>query len=57
MELMRSLFHETLYKYKASSEDAHITSTIAPPTFFTELCPFENFEYWKSSPSITLKPF
>ena len=36
-------FHETLYKYKPLSDNVQRKRTITPPTYFTELCPFENF--------------
>ena len=36
-------FHETLYKYKPLSDNVQRKRTITPLTFFTELCPFENF--------------
>ena len=41
-------FHETLYKYRAWSEDMQRTRTISLPAFFTELCPFENPEKGKN---------
>ena len=43
LEYRRECFHETLYKYKASSKDMQRPRPITPPTFLTELCPFANF--------------
>ena len=37
-------FHETLYKYKALLDSVQRTRAVTPPTFFTTLCLFENFE-------------
>ena len=36
-------FHETWYKFRAPSCDVQRIRTITPPTFVTELSPFEIF--------------
>ena len=36
-------FFKTWLKYKALAGDVHRTSTLTPPTFLMELCPFVNF--------------
>ena len=36
-------FDKTWYKYMALSHNVDRTSSVTPPTSFTELCPFVNF--------------
>ena len=47
-------FHKPWLKYKTLSGVVHRTSTLTPPTFFMDLCPFVNFSMYPLNNSETL---
>ena len=49
-------FHESLYKYKQSSDNVQSKRTVTASTLLTELCPFEFFPMKNHVHSVTLIP-